>query len=136
MTFKGRYLDIKEAKGSQGEALDKEKNKELAENIPEDCTTLFVKNLPYSFNEDELGQRFRKYGSISSIRLSYNWQTRQFKGFGYVTFEEHSSAKKALIDMNNREIQGRRIKVDFDVNEKPKSGYKTNFSKDGNKLFN
>ena len=41
--------------------------------MPEDCKTLFIKNLPYEMNEDELGDRFRKFGEIASIRLAFNW---------------------------------------------------------------
>ena len=64
--------------------------------MPSDCTTLFIKGLPYSFKEDDIGDRFRKFGEISSIRLSYNWKTKEFKGFAYLTYKAHESAKKAL----------------------------------------
>ena len=104
--------------------------------MPSDCTTLFVKNLPYEFKEDDLGDRFRKYGEIKSIRLAYNWQTKQSKGFAYVTFANHEDAKKALAQMDGREIKGRNIKVDFDVQQKPKQGYKVNTNQEGNKLYN
>lgn len=96
--------------------------------MPEDCKTLFVKGLPYDFKEDDIGDRFRKFGEIKGIRLSYNWQTKQFKGFAYITYANHSSAKKALVDMNGKEIKGRKIKVDFDVVQQPKSGYKINLN--------
>jgi hypothetical protein len=39
--------------------------------------------------------------------------------------------------MNGKEVQGRRIKVDFDVIQEPKKGYKINLSnQDKNKLYN
>ena len=46
---------------------------ELAESMPSDCKTLFVKNLPYEFKEDDIGDRFRRYGEIKAIRIGYNW---------------------------------------------------------------
>ena len=101
-----------------------------------DCKTLFVKNLPYDFKEDDIGDRFRRFGKIHSIRLAFNWQTKVFKGFAYVTFETHDAAKKALAEMNQKEIKGRIIKVDFDVVEKPKMGYKINLNQEKNKLYN
>ena len=82
--------------------------------MPADCTTIFVKGLPYDFTEDNIGDRFRKFGEILAIRLAYNWQTKQFKGFAYITFKTHEAAKKA-IQMNGKEIKNRVIKVDFDV---------------------
>ena len=105
--------------------------------MPSDCHTLFVKGLPYTFKEDDVGDRFRRFGQISSIRLAYNWMTKQSKGFAYINFENHQSAKKALTEMNGKEIQGRRIKVDFDVVQEPKKGYKINAQiGERNKLYN
>jgi len=83
--------------------------------MPSDCKRLFVKGIPYSFKEDDIGDRFRRYGQITSVRIAYNWQTKQSKGFAYVEFEAHESAKKALIAMNNKMIENRYIKVDFDT---------------------
>ena len=38
--------------------------------------------------------------------------------------------------MDGKELKGRKIRVDFDVVQKPKEGYKTNTSKEGNKFYN
>lgn len=35
-----------------------------------DCVNLFVKGLPYSFKEDDVGDRFRRFGEIKAIRLT------------------------------------------------------------------
>ena len=97
--------------------------------MPEDCKTLFVKNLPYEFKEDDIGDRFRPFGEVQEIRISKNWQTGQSKGFAYVIFKEHHSAKSALQKMNGKELrgyEGRNLKVDFDVKQKPKSSFKIN----------
>jgi RNA recognition motif-containing protein len=83
--------------------------------MPVDCTTIFVKGLPYNFTEDDVGDRFRRFGDIKSVRLSYNWSTKQFKGFAYIEFKTHHAAKNAIITMNGKEVQKRQIKVDFDV---------------------
>jgi polyadenylate-binding protein len=72
--------------------------------MPSDCKTLFVKGLPYSFKEDDVGDRFRRFGEIKAIRLGYNWQTKMSKGFAYINFETHESAKNALLKMNGKDI--------------------------------
>lgn len=54
--------------------------------MPSDCKTIFVKGLPYSFKEDDIGDRFRKFGEIKSVRIAYNWLTKQSKGFAYITY--------------------------------------------------
>lgn len=106
--------------------------------MPTDCKTLFVKGLPYTFKEDDVGDRFRRFGAIKSIRLAYNWMTKQSKGFAYIGFDNHENAKRALVEMNGKEIQGRRIKVDFDVVQEPKKGYKINMQNNDNRnrLYN
>ena len=38
--------------------------------------------------------------------------------------------------MNGKEIEGRQLKVDFDVKESGKSSYKINLSEDKNRLYN
>lgn len=38
--------------------------------------------------------------------------------------------------MNGKEVKGRQIKVDFDVLQAPKKGFKINTEKDGNKFYN
>ena len=108
----------------------------IAESMPEDCTTIFVKGLPYDFKEDDIGDRFRKFGEIKAVRIAYNWVSKQSKGFAYITFAKHDSAKKALLEMNNREVKGRKLKIDFDVVQEAKKGYKINLSKEKNKFYN
>jgi RNA recognition motif-containing protein len=46
---------------------------EVAKQMPDDCRTLFVKGLPYTFKEDDVGDRFRRFGEIKAIRLATNW---------------------------------------------------------------
>ena len=76
----------------------------VADSMPDNCKTLFVKGLPYAFKEDDVGDRFRRFGTIKSVRLAFNWMTKQSKGFAYINFETHEAAKKALIEMNGKEI--------------------------------
>jgi len=94
--------------------------------MPEDCKTLFVKNLPYELKEDAIGDRFRPFGEIAEIRIAKNWTTNMSKGFAYVIYKEHISAKAALIKMNGKELKGfagRQLKIDFDTKQKAKASY-------------
>jgi multiple RNA-binding domain-containing protein 1 len=113
-----------------------EQASQQVEAMPTDCKTLFVKGLPYSFKEDDIGDRFRRFGEIKAIRIAYNWQTKQSKGFAYVIFESHESAKNALLKMNGKEVQGRFLKVDFDVKQTQKESYHINLDTEKNRLYN
>jgi len=123
-----RYIDISQSKGKTA-VID---NRSIYP--PSDCTTIFVKNLPYEgVTEDSVGDKFRHCGPIKSVRFSYNWLTKQFKGFCYIEFEKPESVKKAL-QMNGKQINGRNIVVDFDAGEARK-GYKLNFKEEGNTKY-
>lgn len=107
--------------------------------MPTTCRTLFVKNLPYALREDDIGDRFRPFGEIQEVRVARNWATKESKGFAYVVFREHESAKAALVKMNGKELrnfEGRRLKVDFDVKQEAKKSFRTNLDDQGNVRYN
>lgn len=39
---------------------------------PEDCKTIFVKNLAFDSTEDEVGEFFEKCGKVENIRFVYH----------------------------------------------------------------
>jgi RNA recognition motif-containing protein len=53
-----------------------------------------------------------------------------------VEFATNEAAKTAFLKMNGKELQGRNLKVDFDVKGKQKSSYKINLTDDKNRLYN
>ena len=54
--------------------------------INPDTLTIFVKNLPFDANADEIGDFFKDCGKIRDVRLVYNSVNRNFKGFAYIEF--------------------------------------------------
>ncbi|VDM34110.1 unnamed protein product [Hydatigera taeniaeformis] len=60
-----------------------------------DDQTVFVSNLPFSTNEEELQSIFAKCGELVSIRLVRDYAGKS-KGFGYVEFADASSVAAAL----------------------------------------
>lgn len=120
-----RYLTVQMAK--MDSELLQTQEKINPDEVPSDCMTAFVKNLPYDITEQEVGDKFRSCGKIKGIRFVYNSATKHFKGFCYVDFKEHKSLLKAL-ELNGKELKGRRMKIDFDI-KGPKAGYKYNNEK-------
>jgi cold-inducible RNA-binding protein len=72
---------------------------------------LFVGGLPYTVNDQELGDLFSKYGSVVSAKVIVDKQTNRSKGFGFVEFENEEDAEKAIKEMNDSEVGGRKITV-------------------------
>lgn len=48
--------------------------------VPSNCKTIFVRNLPYDVSEDDIGDKFKPCGDIRSIRMVYNPANNNFKG--------------------------------------------------------
>ncbi len=72
---------------------------------------LYVGNLSYSTNEDELRRQFEVYGEVTSATVIKDRETGRSKGFGFVEFAEDNAAQDAIVALNEREIDGRPIKV-------------------------
>ncbi|KAB7497212.1 Polyadenylate-binding protein, partial [Armadillidium nasatum] len=72
----------------------KEREKELYGN--DAFTKVFIKNFDESFNEDALHELFSKFGSIKSSKIMRN-ENGTSKGFGFVDFENESSANAAVV---------------------------------------
>jgi RNA recognition motif-containing protein len=73
--------------------------------------TLYVGNLPMNFEEIDLEYLFKNYGNIVSAKV-FNHAGSEWAGkFGYVELASVSEADKAIIELNNHNVIGRRITV-------------------------
>ena len=122
-TLGKRYLKVSLANKSSDEL--KKSDKINPNDVPVNCLTAFIRNLPYESTEKEIGDKFRSCGKIKGIRMVYNSKNKKFKGFCYIDFKEHNGLLKAL-ELNGKDFQGRKLQVDYEQN-KPKKGYKYNY---------
>jgi RNA recognition motif-containing protein len=74
---------------------------------------LYVGNLPYSIDSEGLKKLFADAGEVvEAVVISDKFSGRS-KGFGFVTMKDDASAEKAITDFNEKEVDGRRIKVNI-----------------------
>lgn len=71
---------------------------------------LFVGNLPYSTNDQSLGDMFGAYGQTSANVITDKFTGRS-RGFGFVEIPDDAEADKAVSEMNGKEMEGRAIVV-------------------------
>jgi len=71
---------------------------------------LYIGNLPFSMSEEDLRALFESY-SAEEITLIKDKFSGRSKGFGFVTIADDEVAKKAMTEVNDKEVQGRQIKV-------------------------
>ncbi len=74
-------------------------------------TKLYVGNLPWTFNSDELSDTFKKHGNVISAKVVTDRETGKSKGFGFVEMENDSDANNAIKALNGSEINGRKLVV-------------------------
>ena len=104
-----------------------------------DGTKVYVGNLPFSVSEEDLKELFSSYGEISEVSLITDKFSGRSKGFGFVTFANKEDAEKAISEMNEKDVQGRALKVseakpmDPDAPRRPRPSFGGN--RDGGRSF-
>ncbi|KAJ7331980.1 hypothetical protein JRQ81_014160 [Phrynocephalus forsythii] len=73
-------------------------------------TNVYIKNFGDDMNDERLQEIFSKFGKMLSVKVMVD-KTGCPKGFGFVNFEKHEDAQKAVEDMNGKEINGRMLYV-------------------------
>jgi len=72
---------------------------------------LFVGNLEYTVNSDDLKGHFSTIGTVVDAVVISDRMTGRSRGFGFVEFSSDEEAKQAIEKLNNSELKGRNITV-------------------------
>lgn len=75
------------------------------------ASKLYVGGLAYSVTEKELEDFFAAVGTVSSVAIIKDRDTNQSKGFGFVEMGSDDEAKKAIAELNGKNLSGRDIIV-------------------------
>lgn len=72
---------------------------------------LYVGSLHFNITEDMLRGIFEPFGKIDNIVLMKDSDTGRSKGYGFITFSDSESARRALEQLNGFELAGRPMRV-------------------------
>lgn len=72
---------------------------------------MYVANLGFRANGDDLRKLFEKFGHVISARIITDRQTGNSRGFGFVRMESLTEAAVAMNKLNGKEIDGRFISI-------------------------
>ena len=74
---------------------------------------IFVGNLAFNTTEEQLYSAFSELGRIIKVRMVTDNETGKPRGFAFIEFEDPQAALSAIRNMNEYEINGRKIRVNF-----------------------
>jgi len=83
---------------------------------------IYVGNLPYSINDDNLRENFAAYGDVASAKVMMDRDSGRSKGFGFVEMGTSEQAEAAIQGLNGMSVGGRSIIVNISRPKEPSTG--------------
>lgn len=71
---------------------------------------IYVGNLPYTANEDEVRELFSRYGEVASVHLITDRETGRPRGFGFVEMPA-DDADEAISALDGKDMGGRQLRI-------------------------
>ena len=74
-------------------------------------TKLYVGNLPFALNNDQLKDTFKPHGNVISAKVVTDKDSGRSRGFGFVEMENDNEANSAIKALNGTDVKGRKLIV-------------------------
>lgn len=87
---------------------------------------IYVGNLHFGLNEDELRKAFEEFGEVASAKIITDRYSGRSKGFGFVEMPNESEAEAAINNLNGAELKGRAVNVNQARERENNSGDRRN----------
>jgi cold-inducible RNA-binding protein len=72
---------------------------------------LYVGNLSFSTDDQELNTLFSQAGTVETARVVTDRDTGRSRGFGFVEMSNRTEGEAAISQLNGMEVSGRALKV-------------------------
>ncbi len=72
---------------------------------------IYVGNISYQMTEEDLRDLFGEFGQVDEAAIVNDRETGRSRGFAFVTMSDDDAARKAIEQINGREIQDRTLTV-------------------------
>lgn len=102
-------MDVWNVEGRFSDYFLKERQSKIDE-MKSYFTNLYVKNMDTEMTEEQFFDLFKPYGNVTSAVLSVDEEGKS-KGFGFVNFESHEQAQRAVDALHDTEHNGKRLFV-------------------------
>ncbi|KQK17354.1 cleavage stimulation factor subunit 2 [Brachypodium distachyon] len=74
-------------------------------------SVVFVGNIPYQANEEELREACEEIGPLESLRVAFDKDTGKPRGFAFAEYRDDETARSACRNLHGRPLRGRALRV-------------------------
>lgn len=107
----GRRLTVQPHKRRAPEERNNRREQSRESNPP--SKTLFIGNMSFEMSDRDLNDLFREIRNVLDVRVAIDRRTGQPRGFAHADFIDETSATKAKEILSEKEVYGRRLRVDY-----------------------
>lgn len=83
---------------------------------------IYVGNLSYSVDSDQLSQVFSEFGTVDSANVITDRESGRSKGFGFVEMSTDDEAAAAISKLNGQDLGGRAMNISEAKPQAPRTG--------------
>jgi cold-inducible RNA-binding protein len=74
-------------------------------------TKMYVGNLPFVAQEQDIRELFSQYGGVTEVFLPMDRESGRPRGFAFVTMDSAEAMNAAINGLNGQEFQGRKLAI-------------------------
>ncbi|KAI1793024.1 hypothetical protein LXA43DRAFT_886426, partial [Ganoderma leucocontextum] len=86
---------------------------------PNPSNVLGVFGLSIRTTERDLDDEFSRFGRVEKVVIVYDQRSDRSRGFGFISMSTVDEAGRCIKELNGVELNGRRIRVDYSVTDRP-----------------
>ncbi|KAH7888109.1 hypothetical protein F5I97DRAFT_1936105 [Phlebopus sp. FC_14] len=86
---------------------------------PNPSAVLGVFGLSIRTQERDLDEEFSRFGRVEKVTIVYDQRSDRSRGFGFIKMSSVEEATRCIQELNGIELNGRRIRVDYSVTDRP-----------------
>lgn len=72
---------------------------------------IYVGNLSWNTGDNDLRDAFEAFGEVSTAKVVMDRESGRSRGFGFVEMSDDGAARAAIEGMNDKDLQGRTLRV-------------------------
>ncbi|KAJ7940582.1 polyadenylate binding protein [Mycena leptocephala] len=93
-----------------GHHISRKERQSKLDEMKSQFTNLYVKNVDPEMSQDEFEKLFTEHGTVTSALIQVDEEGKS-KGFGFVNYENHEDAQKAVDALHDTEYYGKKLFV-------------------------